>query len=106
MSWKEIAKCSLEDSDQICADFESSGEHRDEEGWAGEGGTVDIKVLAAKSSNLSWIPRTHLGKKERTNSHKLSSDLHTTTMVCTHTHTHTHTHTYTCILTQICLFVS
>lgn len=24
---KEIAKCSLEDSNKICADFESSGEH-------------------------------------------------------------------------------
>lgn len=42
-------------------------EHRDEEGWAGEGGTLDVKVLAAKPSDLSLIPRTYLGKKERAN---------------------------------------
>ena len=42
---------------------------------------------------MTWVPLPGpTWGKERTDFHKLSSDLHSSTMAHTHTHTHTHTH--------------
>jgi hypothetical protein len=51
------------------------------------------KVLAAKSDDLSLMPEMQ-SRKERTDSHKLSSDLHTWMYTCIMTQcVHKHIHT-------------
>lgn len=49
-----------------------------------------VRVIAAKLENLSSIPENHM-VKERTDSHKCSSDLHADMLwhMCTHTGTDT-----------------
>ena len=64
-----------------------------------------VKLLATIPADMSLIPRTHTEErnpelmwKERTESCKLSSDLHKTT--------HAHTHTCLCRISHVCSFLS
>lgn len=54
-----------------------------------------VTVLAAGPEDLSSIPGTQDGQKERTNSYKLSSDLHTYIVTWTHTCVYIYTYTHT-----------
>lgn len=59
-----------------------------------------VKVLATKTDNLDWTHWNPQGGKEETDPHRLSTDLHTSTVAhmehtCTHTPSHAQTHKHT-----------
>lgn len=58
-----------------------------------------VEALATKIDDLSLIPDIHM--MARTNSYKLSSDLHTLAHMHTRVYTHTHTHTQVIIYIHI-----
>lgn len=73
--------------------------------------THRVKVLASKPIDLSSVPISHKWRK-RTNSHKLSSDIHIAlalwsahdyVCVCARTCTHAHIHTHTKQKNLLCL---